>query len=130
MGILEVLTKHIDDMEAADPEIIGGTNIKDVLFAVELSIAHTPVIPYRGGGMRDAVEAIETEGGGYLLRDCPGITHAVSADTLKRMRARYLLTKNAIVGPQIDAWLRQITKGSDESEPAPVTTSAPAAGGE
>lgn len=29
-----------------------------------------------------------SEGGGYILRDCPTMTHPVSADALKRMRAR------------------------------------------
>jgi hypothetical protein len=76
MGLLEALQKYIDAEEAKDPEIIDGTNIKDVLDVVDLSIAHSPVIPFRAPdhvspaeSLRGAVEAIETEGGGYILRD-------------------------------------------------------------
>ena len=110
MGLLEALQKYIDAEEAKDPEIIDGTNIKDVLDVVDLSIAHSPVIPFRAPdhvspaeSLRSAVEAIETEGGGYILRDCPTMTHPVSADALKRMRARYLLTRGAVMRPRMDA---------------------------
>ena len=96
-------------------EIIDGTNIKDVLDVVDLSIAHSPVIPFRAPdhvspaeSLRGAVEAIETEGGGYILRDCPTMTHPVSADALKRMRARYLLTRGAVMRPRMDALFRRI----------------------
>ena len=115
MGLLEALQKYIDAEEAKDPEIIDGTNIKDVLDVVDLSIAHSPVIPFRAPdhvspaeSLRGAVEAIETEGGGYILRDCPTMTHPVSADALKRMRARYLLTRGAVMRPRMDALFRRI----------------------
>lgn len=114
MGLLEALQKYIDAEEAKDPEIIDGTNIKDVLDVVDLSIAHSPVIPYRAAkdispeeSMRGAVEAIETEGGAYILRDCPAFTHPVSAESLKRMRARYLLTRGAAMRPRMDALFRR-----------------------
>ena len=123
MGLLEALQKYIDAEEAKDPEIIDGTNIKDVLDVVDLSIAHSPVIPFRAPdhvspaeSLRSAVEAIETEGGGYILRDCPTMTHPVSADALKRMRARYLLTRGAVMRPRMDA--RGLRAGSI---PAPST---------
>ena len=123
MGLLEALQKYIDAEEAKDPEIIDGTNIKDVLDVVDLSIAHSPVIPFRAPdhvspaeSLRGAVEAIETEGGGYILRDCPTMTHPVSADALKRMRARYLLTRGAVMRPRMDA--RGLRAGSI---PAPST---------
>ncbi len=115
MGLLEVLQKYLDDEEAKDPEIIAGTDIRDVLDSVDLSIAHSPVIPYRAmnhispeESMRGAVEAIETEGGCYILRDCPAFAHPVSADKLKRMRARYLLTRGAVMRPRMDALFRRI----------------------
>ena len=114
LELLEALQKHFDDKEAKDPEIIDGTNIKDVLDAVDLSIAHSPVIPYRAmthispeESMRGAVEAIETEGGCYILRDCPSFAHPVSADELKRMRARFLLTRGAVMRPRMDALFRR-----------------------
>ena len=115
MGLLEALQKYIDAEEAKDPEIIDGTNINDVLDAVDLSIAHSPVIPYRAmtyispeESMRGAVEAIETEGGCYILRDCPSFAHPVSAEVLKRMRARFLLTRGAVMRPRMDALFRRI----------------------
>ena len=115
MGLLEVLQNILDADEEKDPEIIDGTNIKDVLYAVDLSIAHSPVIPYRAAdhvspaeSLRGAVEAIETEGGGYILRDCPAFAHPVSADAIKRMRARYLLTRGAVMRPRMDALFRRI----------------------
>ncbi len=37
MGLLEVLQKYLDDEEAKDPEIIAGTDIRDVLDSVDLS---------------------------------------------------------------------------------------------
>ena len=114
MGLLEVIQKYIDNEEAKDPEIIDGTNIRDVLDAVDLSIAHSPVIPFRAAdhvspeeSMRGAVEAIETEGGCYILRDCPSFAHPVSADSLKLMRARYLLTRGAAMRPRMDALFRR-----------------------
>jgi len=114
MGIIETLRNYIDAEEAKNPEIIEGTNLCDVLHAVDLSVAHSPVIPFRAADhvspkerMRGAVEAIETDGGGYILQDCPDMTNPVSADVLKRMRARYLLTRDAVMRPRVDSLFRR-----------------------
>jgi hypothetical protein len=108
MSLVDVLNAHIEKMEAEDPEIIGGTNIKDVLFAVDLSVAFSPVIPLRGDtDWRNATEVVETQGGEYILVNCSAYRHPVSATELTRMRARYILTRNAELGPRLEAMFRR-----------------------
>lgn len=95
MSLLDALNKLVADAEERDPEIIGGTHLSDVREAVMLEIEHTPVLPHRVSTqdltyIPVPVEAVQTQGGDYILRD-PSFQHPVSAKTLRDMRARYLL---------------------------------------
>jgi len=64
----------------------------DILSMVDLEIAYSPVIVIVGEGIEEAVEAVKTKGGKYLVRH-PMVHHAVSAEDLKVMRCRYLLAR-------------------------------------
>jgi hypothetical protein len=89
-GILAVLDEMVD--KQLREEIIGGVCIADVVDAVMLDVAFTPVIPTRGSVR--PVEAIETEGGEmFILRTDP--PESVHRESLKIMRARFLLQKDS-----------------------------------
>lgn len=94
-NILDVLNGLLQEAEERDPEIIGGQRLSGVVEAVMLDVAHSPVLPHRVQSNDPTyvpvpVEAVQTQGGDYILRD-PAFQHPVSADTLRDMRARYLL---------------------------------------
>jgi hypothetical protein len=94
-SILDVLNAAIAEAEERDPEIIGKSRLREVAPMVMLEIEHTPVLPHRVTSQDPyyvpvPVEAVQTQGGDYILRD-PAFQHPVSAETLRDMRARYLL---------------------------------------
>jgi hypothetical protein len=60
------------------------------LATVDLSSGYTPVIPVKGGTLADAVPAVPTRGGDYIVR-AGSIAAQVPAADLKIMRLRYLL---------------------------------------
>lgn len=64
---------------------------RENLDLVDLSIQFSPVIPCKGDR---PYEAIETNGGKYLLVNHPIFKHAISADELKAMRYRYLINRD------------------------------------
>lgn len=98
--LLEVLRKHIDGQlaeEGIEPHIID---------AVDLEISYSPVIQFRGGGLSSAVD-VRTYG--FFPRDvlpdrfdvCGTI---VDRESLKIMRARYLIALGNHYGPRVRAW--------------------------
>lgn len=79
--------------EAFAPEIIDGDNVDDAAAMVDLSIAFTPVLATRDSMC--PADVAELDGGRY--RVFGEQTLDISAASLKVMRARYLLTRSAIV---------------------------------
>ena len=77
----------------------------DVLAAVDLEIAFSPVIAIRGESIAQAVEVVPTQGGGYIVRH-PLVKYAVDADTLKIMRARFLLARGCEFQPALQRFRR------------------------
>ena len=99
MSILNLLKQLVDDKLAKE----GIT--PELLEMVDLSIAYSPVIPFAGGGIDDAV-AVRPWGfvpSGQLPEKFevphPLVRNPVSRDALKVMRARYLLARDAYYGP-------------------------------
>lgn len=96
-GLFAAVTQMLDEEHRS--ELIGGFSIAQVLDAVDLDVAFSPVIPIRGS--TQPVEAIPTMGGeSYILDygdDFFGVRHAeaVHAESLKVMRARFLLQRDS-----------------------------------
>ena len=74
---------------------------------VDLDVAHSPVIALRGEGEDQAVQAIKTLGGRYIVRH-PMCPQSVSASELKIMRLRYLL---AVKQRQRRQWAADTSRG-------------------
>lgn len=99
MSLLNILKRYLDDQLAEE----GIT--PQLLEMIDLSIAHSPVIPFRGGTVADAVEVRPWD----LVPDDPLperfnvrhplINHPVDRESLKIMRARYLLARAAYYEP-------------------------------
>ena len=90
-----------------------------VLAAVDLEIEYSPVIPFRGGRLEHAVRVLPW---GFFpsgtLPDKfevqhPLVTNPVDRDTLKVMRARYLLARDAYYGPIVRRWFEDMKKARD-----------------
>ena len=101
MSILNVLKRFVDDELAKE----GIT--QELLEMVDLSVEYTPVIPFAGGGVDDA---IAVRPWGFVADDVlpdkfevrhPLVHNPVNRDSLKVMRARYLLARDAYYGPMI-----------------------------
>lgn len=93
IALIDVLQREIQ--REHEEEVIGGTSIADALDAVDLSIAHTPVICVRGEPESQAANVIgRTHGGDYFVDHPLYQSTPVSPDVLRVMRARYLLTMN------------------------------------
>ena len=99
--MIEALRKLVDDALAAE----GITPA--VLELVDLSIEYSPVIPFAGGRLQDAV-AVRPWGfcSPETLPDLFEVQHPltpapVDRDVLKVMRARYLLARDAYFGPVV-----------------------------
>lgn len=91
--LVATLNRLVD--EAHRSEIIGGVSIADALECVDLDVEHTPVLQVRGQSLPEAVPVVgRTRRGEYILQGVFG-TEIVSADVLKVMRCRYLLTLKA-----------------------------------
>jgi hypothetical protein len=102
LSILNALKRLVDDELAKE-----GITPK-LLEMIDLSIAYSPVIPFRGGGIDDA---IEVRPWGFVSdKDLPEkfevshplVQNPVGPDALKVMRARYLLARGAYYGPILD----------------------------
>lgn len=99
MSLFDALSKYLDDELAQE----GIT--PDLLAMIDLSVAYSPVIPFRGGQLEDAVPV---RAWGFVPDDeLPrkfevlggGVHNPVSPDSLKIMRARYLLARDAHYAP-------------------------------
>jgi len=101
LSILNILKRFVDDELAKE----GITS--ELLEMVDLSIEYSPVIPFAGGGVDDA---IHVRPWGFVAGDVlpeqfevkhPLVHNPVSRESLKVMRARYLLARDAYYGPMI-----------------------------
>jgi hypothetical protein len=89
--------------DAFEPEIISGVDVAEVAKDVLLSVAYTPVVPNRHGFVPCSVVALDPDNtdGTYRVYfpahfedHRANTTQDVTADELREMRARYLLTMN------------------------------------
>lgn len=90
--------------DAFKPETIGNVDVQEAAQDVLLSVAYTPVVPLRDGFVPCSVVALnpdDTEGNYRVYFPAhfeepnrANTTQDVSADELRVMRARYLLTLN------------------------------------
>jgi hypothetical protein len=89
MSLKDILEKHFPDTETID-----GTRVADVVEHVMLEVADSPVLPYETAdplaNPPTPAKATKLESGDYWV---DGVRGVVSADTLKRMRGRFLLTR-------------------------------------
>lgn len=108
MTVLNVL----QDWIAAELAAEGIT--PEVLALVDLGVEYSPVIPFRGGRLEHAVRVLPW--GCFptgVLPDRfevqhPLVTNPVDRDTLKIMRARYLLARDLYYGPIVRQWFRDL----------------------
>ena len=99
MSLLSVLRKFVNDELRSE----GITPV--VLDMVDLSIEYSPVIAITGGGIDDAVDV--RPWGFYPDNEQPErfevmhelVGRPVDRESLKVMRARYLLARDAYYGP-------------------------------
>jgi hypothetical protein len=108
MALLDVLQDWIAGELASE----GIT--PEVLAAVDLEIEYSPVIPFRGGTLEHAVRVLPW---GFfptgVLPDKfevqhPLVSNPVDRETLKIMRARYLLARDAYYGPLVRQWFKDL----------------------
>ena len=118
MSLLNVLTQFVDERLAEE----GIT--PELLAMVDLEIAYSPVLPFAGGMLEHAVKVLPwgfyPEG---VLPDKfevqhPLVTNPIGRDSLKIMRARYLLARDAYYGPIVRRWFEDL-KSASEHEHAP-----------
>jgi hypothetical protein len=102
LTILNFLRLLIED------ELVKEDITPKLLDMVDLSIAYSPVIPFAGGDINDAVQVRPW---GFVPDNVtpekfevvhPLIHNPVGPDALKIMRARYLLARDAHYGPILD----------------------------
>ena len=119
LSILNVLKRFVDDELAKE----GIT--PDLLEMVDLAIEYSPVIPFAGGGVDDA---IDVRPWGFVADDVlpdkfevmhPLVHNPVSRESLKVMRARYLLARDAYYGPMIHRFFQGIANATNAD---PATT--------
>ncbi|WP_417848793.1 hypothetical protein [Thalassoglobus sp.] len=113
LSILNVLKRFMDDELAKE----GIT--PELLEMVDLSVEYTPVIPFAGGGVDDA---ITVRPWGFVTDDvlpekfevCHPLVHnPVSRESLKVMRARYLLARDAYYGPMIHRFFQGLANATN-----------------
>jgi len=108
MSLTEVLQNWIAGELAAE----GITS--ELLDMVDLEIEYSPVIPFQGGRLEHAVKV--RPWGFYppgALPDKfevqhPLVNNPVDRDTLKIMRARFLLARDAHFGPIVRRWAEDL----------------------
>lgn len=129
MNILNVLKRFVDDELAKE----GIT--PDLLEMVDLSIEYSPVIPFSGGGVDDA---IAVRPWGFVADDVlpdkfevmhPLVHNPVSRDSLKVMRARYLLARDAYYGPMIHRFFQGHSNATN-ADPATTESNRNPEGGD
>ncbi|MCA8985822.1 MAG: hypothetical protein R3C12_12890 [Planctomycetaceae bacterium] len=113
MNLLDVLKRFVGDdlaKEGITPELLE---------MVDLSIEHSPVIPFSGGGVDDAVKVRPW---GFVPDDVlpdkfevmhPLVNNPVDRESLKVMRARYLLARDAYYGPMIHRFFQGLANDAN-----------------
>ena len=117
MSILNVLKRFVDD------ELANEGITPELLEMVDLSIEYSPVIPITGGGVDDA---IDVRPWGFVPEEVlpdkfevmhPLVHNPVSRESLKVMRARYLLARDAYYGPMIHRFFQGFANATN-ADPA------------
>jgi hypothetical protein len=115
MALLDALRDWIDGELAAE----GIT--PDILAAVDLEIEYSPVIPFCGGQLEHAVRVLPW---GFFASGVlpdkfevkhPLVSNPVDRETLKVMRARYLLARDAHYGPIVRRWFQDLHSPSRDA---------------
>lgn len=102
----------LDSLKASDPALAARIDasdaiekeVQDCLFAVDLSIAFSPIVMSPGQNLDDAVEvSYKGQDGRYVIREPFKI---LKADEVKVARARFLVLNGKRNAPAVDR-LRQ-----------------------
>ena len=120
MSLLDALTKLVDDQLAQE----GIT--PDLLAMIDLSVAYSPVIPFAGGTLADAVPV---RAWGFVPDDelprkfevLHSAHNPVHTDTVKIMRARYLLARDAHYAPMYATLFGE--PDADDTDPSAIAGS-------
>jgi hypothetical protein len=92
----EEITKYVNKLYKEE----GLT--KDLIDAVDLNIAYSPVIALNGEKLHDAVKATRLINKMYRIEHPLFFGKNISKDELKIMRARYILANGKIMQKQIE----------------------------
>lgn len=120
LSLLDVLRRFVGDELAKE----GIT--PELLEMVDLAISYSPVIPFSYGGLDSAVSVRPW---GFLPDDVlpekfevmhPNVDNPVDRESLKVMRARYLLARDAYYGPVVH---RLFHGSQDDCHSSPAATS-------
>lgn len=115
MSLLNVLKCFVRD-ELAEEEITP-----ELLEMVDLDISFSPVIPITGG---DLDSAVDVRPWGFLPENVlpekfevmhPSVHNPVDRESLKIMRARYLLAREAYYGPAVHRFFHGSQDGHHSS---------------
>ena len=118
MSLLAALTKLVDDQLAQE----GIT--PQLLSMIDLSVAYSPVIPFAGGTLENAVDV---RAWGFVPDDDTpsrfevlhsAVHNPVTPDSLKIMRARYLLAREAHYAPMYETLFGE--SDADDSDPSAI----------
>ncbi len=118
MSLLAALTKLVDDQLAEE----GIT--PELLAMIDLSVAYSPVIPFAGGTLENAVDV---RAWGFVPDDDTphrfevlhsAVHNPVNHDSLKVMRARYLLAREAHYAPLYATLFGE--PDADDSDPSAI----------
>ena len=121
MSLLDALTKLVDDQLAQE----GIT--PQLLAMIDLSVAYSPVIPFAGGTLENAVDV---RAWGFVPDDDTpsrfevlhsAVHNPVTPDSLKIMRARYLLARDAHYAPMYATLFGE--PDADNSDPSAIAGS-------
>ena len=122
MSLLAALTKLVDDQLAQE----GIT--PQLLAMIDLSVAYSPVIPFAGGTLENAVDV---RAWGFVPDDDTpsrfevlhsAVHNPVTPDSLKVMRARYLLAREAHYAPMYETLFGE--SDADDSDPSAICGSS------
>ena len=118
MSLLAALTKLVDDQLAQE----GIT--PQLLAMIDLSVAYSPVLPFAGGTLENAVDV---RAWGFVPDDDTpsrfevlhsAVHNPVTPDSLKVMRARYLLARESHYAPLYATLFGE--PDADDSDPSAI----------